>query len=53
MLDDAMRWRSEGPPKPLLRGDDGKCLGHCSRAARELLEELACAQHRAELLSNT
>ena len=47
MLDDAMRWRSEGPPKPLLRGDElasalGIALGP---RVGELLEELACAQY--------
>ncbi|MGA9285372.1 MAG: HD domain-containing protein [Solirubrobacteraceae bacterium] len=47
MLEDALRWRSEGPPKPLLRGDElasalGIALGP---RVGELLEELACAQY--------
>lgn len=47
MLEDALCWRSEGPPKPLLRGDElagalGIALGP---RVGELLEELACAQY--------
>jgi putative nucleotidyltransferase with HDIG domain len=51
MLGDALRWRSEGPPRPLLRGDElarelaipaGPELG-------ELLERLSCAQYAGEV----
>lgn len=47
MLEDALRWRSEGAPKPLLRGDElaedlGIALGP---RVGELLQELACAQY--------
>jgi poly(A) polymerase len=47
MLDDALRWRREGPPKPLLRGDElarelGIALGP---RVGQLLSELARAQY--------
>jgi putative nucleotidyltransferase with HDIG domain len=51
VLDDALLWRAQGPPRPLLRGDElaneleiaaGPQLG-------ELLEELARAQYAGEL----
>lgn len=47
MLEDALRWRREGPPRPLLRGDElagalGIALGP---RVGEILEELACAQY--------
>jgi putative nucleotidyltransferase with HDIG domain len=47
MLDDALRWRQDGPPKPLLRGDElarelGIALGP---RVGELLEALARAQY--------
>lgn len=51
MLGDSLRWRAEGPPRPLLRGDElarelgvapGPLLG-------ELLEELAAAQYAGEV----
>jgi poly(A) polymerase len=51
MVADALRWRSEGPPKPLLRGDElareldiplGPRVG-------ELLERLARAQYTGEV----
>ncbi len=47
MLDDALRWRREGPPKPLLRGDElarelGIALGP---RVGQLLGELAEAQY--------
>jgi poly(A) polymerase len=51
MLDDALRWREEGPPKPLLRGDElaqelGIALGP---RVGELLEALARAQYAGEV----
>jgi poly(A) polymerase len=47
MLEDALRWRSEGPPKPLLRGDELAAVLGISPGPRvgELLEALACAQY--------
>ncbi|HXC46362.1 MAG TPA: HD domain-containing protein [Solirubrobacteraceae bacterium] len=47
MLDDALRWRQDGPPKPLLRGDElarelGIALGP---RVGQLLGELAEAQY--------
>lgn len=51
MLDDALRWHEEGPPAPLVRGDElarelgitpGPRLG-------ELLEELARARYAGEI----
>ena len=51
MLDDALRWRRDGPPKPLLRGDQlarelGIALGP---RVGELLAELARAQYTGEV----
>jgi len=51
MLDDALRWRAEGPPPPLLRGDE---LAHelgipTGPRVGELLEQLAAAQYAGEL----
>jgi putative nucleotidyltransferase with HDIG domain len=51
MLGDALRWRENGPPKPLLRGDElaqelGIALGP---RVGELLEELAQAQYTGEV----
>ena len=47
MLDDALRWRQEGAPKPLLRGDElARELGIApGPRVGELLEALACAQY--------
>ena len=51
MLGDALRWRAEGPPRPLLRGDElagelgiaeGPRLG-------ELLDGIAAAQFAGEV----
>jgi hypothetical protein len=51
VLADALRWRDEGPPRPLLRGDElagelgiapGPLLG-------ELIEALAQAQYAGEV----
>jgi poly(A) polymerase len=51
MLQDALRWRSEGPPPPLLRGDDlARALGiDAGPRVGELLEELAEGQYAGEL----
>jgi putative nucleotidyltransferase with HDIG domain len=51
MLGDALRWRQDGPPKPLLRGDElaqelGIALGP---RVGELLEELSRAQYTGEV----
>jgi putative nucleotidyltransferase with HDIG domain len=51
MLADALRWRQDGPPKPLLRGDElaqelGIALGP---RIGELLQELARAQYTGEV----
>ena len=51
MLGDALRWREEGPPKPLLRGDElaqelGIALGP---RVGELLEGLVRAQYTGEV----
>jgi poly(A) polymerase len=51
MLGDALRWRREGPPRPLLRGDD---LAHelgipLGPHVGELLDELARAQYTGEV----
>jgi poly(A) polymerase len=47
MLDDALRWRLEGPPKPLLRGDElARELGiPLGPRVGELLEALCQAQY--------
>jgi poly(A) polymerase len=51
MLGDALRWRAEGPPAPLLRGDElAEELGLATGPrVGELLEELAAAQYAGEL----
>ena len=51
VLADALRWRSEGPPRPLLRGDElARALGiPTGPLVGELLEELAAAQYAHEL----
>jgi poly(A) polymerase len=51
LLTDALRWRAEGPPRPLVRGDDlaaelGIAVGP---QVGELLEELAEAQYAGEV----
>jgi poly(A) polymerase len=51
MLDDALRWRAEGPPPPLWRGDE---LAHelgipTGPRVGELLEQLAAAQYAGEV----
>ncbi|MGH2865366.1 MAG: HDIG domain-containing metalloprotein [Solirubrobacteraceae bacterium] len=51
VLVDALRWRAEGPPRPLLRGDElARELGIATGPqVGELLEELAAAQYAGEL----
>jgi poly(A) polymerase len=53
LLADALRWRAEGPPRPLLRGDQlARELGiPTGPQVGELLEELAAAQYAGELSS--
>jgi putative nucleotidyltransferase with HDIG domain len=53
MLADALRWRAEGPPEPLLRGDElAGALGIATGPrVGELLEQLAEAQYAGELQS--
>jgi poly(A) polymerase len=53
MLEEALRWRREGPPSPLLRGDElARELGIATGPrVGELLEELAAAQYAGELAS--
>ncbi|HEX3519955.1 MAG TPA: HD domain-containing protein [Solirubrobacteraceae bacterium] len=51
MLEDALRWRAQGPLQPLLRGDE---LAHAlaipvGPKVGELLQELAAAQYAGEL----
>jgi putative nucleotidyltransferase with HDIG domain len=51
MLEDALRWRANGPPPPLWRGDELAAeLGiRTGPRVGELLEELAEAQYAGEL----
>ena len=51
LLADALRWRAQGPPAPLLRGDElARELGIATGPrVGELLEELAEAQYAGEL----
>ncbi len=51
LLADALRWRTEGPPRPLLRGDQLAAALEIPAGPRigELLEELAEAQYAGEL----
>jgi poly(A) polymerase len=53
MLSDALRWRAEGPPQPLLRGDElARALGIATGPrVGELLEQLAEAQYAGEVES--
>jgi hypothetical protein len=51
VLPDALRWRAQGPPTPLVRGDElARELGIATGPrVGELLEELAAAQYAGEL----
>jgi hypothetical protein len=51
LLADALRWRAEGPPGPLLRGDDLAAALGIATGPRvgELLRELAEAQYAGEI----
>jgi poly(A) polymerase len=51
LLKDALRWRAQGPPPPLVRGDDLACALNIRLGPRvgELLEELAEAQYAGEI----
>jgi poly(A) polymerase len=51
LLTDALRWRAQGPPKPLWRGDElARALGiREGPRVGELLEELAEGQYAGEL----
>ncbi len=53
LLGDALRWRAEGPPAPLLRGDELAAQLGIATGPRvgQLLEELAAAQYAGELAS--
>jgi putative nucleotidyltransferase with HDIG domain len=51
LLGDALRWRAEGPPAPLLRGDElsGELGLATGPRVGELLEELAAARYAGEV----
>ncbi|MEA2314077.1 MAG: poly(A) polymerase [Solirubrobacteraceae bacterium] len=51
VLDDALRWRAEGPARPLVRGDElARALGiPTGPRVGEILEEIARAQYAGEL----
>jgi putative nucleotidyltransferase with HDIG domain len=51
LLGDALRWRADGPPRPLLRGDElARELGIATGPrVGELLEQLAAAQYAGEV----
>jgi poly(A) polymerase len=51
VLADALRWRADGPPRPLLRGDElARGLGiPTGPRVGELLEALAAAQYAGEV----
>jgi len=53
LLADALHWRAEGPPKPLLRGDELAAALGIATGPRvgELLEQLVEAQYAGELES--
>jgi putative nucleotidyltransferase with HDIG domain len=51
MLGDALRWRAQGPPKPLLRGDElaRELAIPAGPRVGELLEQLAAGQFAGEI----
>jgi putative nucleotidyltransferase with HDIG domain len=51
LLADALQWRAQGPPRPLLRGDELASELDIATGPRvgELLEELAAAQYAGDL----
>jgi poly(A) polymerase len=51
LLGDALRWRSEGPPAPLVRGDELaiELQLECGPIVGTLLEEIAQAQYAGEV----
>jgi len=51
MLRDALHWRADGPPRPLVRGDELAADLGIAAGPRvgELLEELAEAQYAGEI----
>jgi poly(A) polymerase len=51
LLGDALRWRAEGPPRPLVRGDELAAELGIAAGPRlgELLEELAEAQYAGDI----
>lgn len=53
VLDDALRWHQQGPPRPLLRGDElARELGIAGGPRLgELLDELAAAQFAGEVVT--
>jgi poly(A) polymerase len=55
MLGDALRWRAEGPPAPLVRGDELAAELGIATGPRvgKLLEELAAAQYAGEVSTRT
>jgi poly(A) polymerase len=55
MLDDALRWRTHGPPKPLLRGDElaRELAIPAGPQVGELLEELAAGQYAGEIVTRS
>ncbi|HME02016.1 MAG TPA: HD domain-containing protein [Solirubrobacteraceae bacterium] len=53
LLTDALRWRADGPPRPLIRGDElaGELGIPLGPRVGELLRELAAAQYAGEISS--
>ncbi len=53
LLGDALHWRAQGPPRPLLRGDELARALEIATGPRvgELLEQLAAAQYAGEVTS--
>jgi poly(A) polymerase len=51
LLEDALRWHEQGPPRPLLRGDElaGELAIPAGPRIGELLERLAEAQYAGEI----